>query len=1330
MSDELSPGALIGARFLIESVAGEGGMGTVYRAVDQQTAQTVAIKVLSSLGSAGSGSERFQREARLLSSLQHPGIVSYITHGQTAAGRPFLVMEWLEGEDLSQRLARARITADESLSLTRQVAAALKEAHDRGVVHRDLKPSNIFLRGGSVERVALLDFGVARRIAHTRRMTRTGLLVGTPEYMAPEQARGARDIGPMADVFALGCVLFECLTGHPPFIAEHLAAVLAKILFSEPPPLRTLRPELSPELEAILSRMLRKDPAARYADAGELCRALDGLSLPLVSRAPSPAAAPEPDPFGGEQRLVSLLLAAQQDGALGEGVVLDGSHPVLAQRQEVADALVHEFGLSPAQAVVLSDGSLLVTFPPKGDTAMDQATLAAHCAGALLRKWPAARVVITTGRAQLAQRLPLGEALTRAGQVMIESTSFRLSSADILVDSVTAGLLGRRFRLNSLGPSFSVLAGEPDSQTASPLLLGRVTPFLGREQDLATLETTFAACLDEENARAVVVSGPAGIGKSRLLKEFLARVRARGPALTLLLAQAEPQSARSPYALLRRAMRRLCGVHESEPPALQRGLLQRRIGQNLQNLPPEQQQRVTQFIAELCEVDLGDTVSVALRAARQNPRVMDDQITRAFLDWLHAERKVQPVLIGLDDVQLADAASIHLLDTVLRDQRDGSLMLVALQRTDSSREPARLWKEHAFPLPLAPLSKRSCERLIAQTLGQPLGQPLGQSAGQAPGGDRAQAHAARIIELADGNPLFLEELIRAVAEGKNDELPPTLLAMVQARLDRLDGSSRRVLRAASVLGIRFWPQAVQQILGYSQGRDIEVQLNELLGSELIVLRRDSGIPNHPEYAFRHALIRDAAYAMLSDRERSAAHRAAGQWLEQQGEQDARILAEHFRRAAEPVRAVGYFVRAAEQSFARNDLSGVFSLVENGCACGATAEERGSLLALRTLARFFYSDMPGCLADGEEALRTLRSGQARWYQVIGTQISAAGLLGQREVLNRLIGLLSASTPEPAARAACAEAMSSLVIMYALAGLRAPALELVARASGMIDPEEDSDVAAHGALRMAESMLTNMLLPDPARALRLADEGISAFRMIGDRRQEGLCRVACSEALYSLGELERGEREMREALQLGKLLAEPLVEILAQLALGLHLALYGDASEGVEAEQLVTAVYEDPRLTTVYRGHALSALTGALLAQGRAREAEARAREALAIFRAAPAYAPRALALLIMSLRAQGRAAESVPFVNEGMRVLASLGGAGRTELMFLLAAVEVWVDLGKAQAAREVLGESLRQLQLRAGRIQSPELRRSFLTGERTHVRLQELAQRLLPERAP
>ena len=290
------PREVVGERFEVESRAGSGGMATVFRARDLREDRAVALKVLHSQGEKVR--ERFNREAEVLAELSHPHIVRYVAHGVTSADAPYLAMEWLEGEDLSARFARGgRLTVGESARLIARAARALGHAHARGVLHRDVKPSNLFLVDGDVDKVKLLDFGIARKVAAAAGTTRTGTTLGTPGYMAPEQASGLREVDARSDVFSLGCVLYECVVGEAPFLGENVMVILSKILFDDAPRLSARQPAVLPALDDLVARMLSRDPAGRPADGAAVADELDALREPLerVTAEELPAVRVEPE---------------------------------------------------------------------------------------------------------------------------------------------------------------------------------------------------------------------------------------------------------------------------------------------------------------------------------------------------------------------------------------------------------------------------------------------------------------------------------------------------------------------------------------------------------------------------------------------------------------------------------------------------------------------------------------------------------------------------------------------------------------------------------------------------------------------------------------------------------------------------------------------------------------------------------------------------------------------------------------------------------------------------------------------------------------------------
>ncbi len=278
-------GTIVGA-WRIEARIGEGGMGTVYSARHTVMGRRGAVKVLrSEMTRQPEVVQRFFNEARAAGAIASAGIVDVFDMGQTADGTAYLVMELLEGEALSARLRRdGPMAAETATRVARQIASALGAAHERGIVHRDLKPDNIFLvpdqETTTGERVKLLDFGIAKlhgELAADAPVTRTGALFGTPVYMAPEQCRGGVEVDHRADLYALGCILYEMLCGRVPFRAAGLGELLSAHMFEAPVPPRALMPTIPESLEQIVLCLLAKDPAHRFGSAWAAVNALDAV---------------------------------------------------------------------------------------------------------------------------------------------------------------------------------------------------------------------------------------------------------------------------------------------------------------------------------------------------------------------------------------------------------------------------------------------------------------------------------------------------------------------------------------------------------------------------------------------------------------------------------------------------------------------------------------------------------------------------------------------------------------------------------------------------------------------------------------------------------------------------------------------------------------------------------------------------------------------------------------------------------------------------------------------------------------------------------------------
>ncbi len=356
-------------RYAIERELGEGGMATVFLADDLKHERKVALKVLKPELAAVVGAERFLAEIKTTANLQHPHILPLFDSGE-ADGFLFYVMPHVQGESLRERIDREKqLGVDDSVAITQKVAGALHYAHGHGVVHRDIKPGNILLSEQGEPLVA--DFGIALAVAQAGggRITETGLSLGTPHYMSPEQATGDRDVDPRSDVYALGCVLYEMLAGQPPFSAPTAQAVLVQILTSDAPSITSMRRTVPPHVGHVLARALEKLPADRFTSAAEFATALgdEGFNYQArprtgiaISASETPTAVPEvaARPWLRDRRSLTALVAIVLIALWG---MLRGAAPSTAPAVPFRTALTDfEFnapGGSGNRVAISSDGS-------------------------------------------------------------------------------------------------------------------------------------------------------------------------------------------------------------------------------------------------------------------------------------------------------------------------------------------------------------------------------------------------------------------------------------------------------------------------------------------------------------------------------------------------------------------------------------------------------------------------------------------------------------------------------------------------------------------------------------------------------------------------------------------------------------------------------------------------------------------------------------------------------------------------------------------------------------------------------------------------------------
>jgi hypothetical protein len=816
----------LGERFELKSQAGAGGMGTVYQALDRRTGQRVAVKILNVKNIADAG--RFDQEANLLQELAHPGIVRYVDHGLTGHGDPYIAMEWLEGETLDQRLARGKLAAAGVANLAARVLEALAAAHEHGIVHRDIKPSNVFLADWRLFNPRIIDFGVARRLEDPQRYTRRGVTVGTPSYSSPEQARAEADIDGRADIFSLGCVLFECLTGRPPFYGSSPRDVLTQIVTTPVPRLETRVEDIDLELVRLIDRMLIQDRKQRPSSARELAARFHDIAARLGTAGAVVDAGDGRDlagerglpPHGlgyGEARVHCALLVGFQPRKLrpplrGElpaasrkritsavGVLLDGREAD-DSRGPAMRALAHELGLS---IEAFAPGAYLL-WPQRPGPIGDQVDEMVRAAARLRAAEPEARLSVAVGRAMLLAGSLAGPLPDRLTELLPEL------GGSVRLDEASARIIPARLVTRS-PDGIPWLKAEDAAEVTVAAVDPREPPLLGRERDLGRLLDELTACADDESARVILLEGGTGIGKTRLARALVTLARQRRSEAAVFLLRGRKQDADRRLSLLAPLLGR-----EDKLPA------------------------------------------GAPAAARQAALVQR-------LDGLLARG---PVLLVADDLQWGDRASLDALEAALRELGQRPLLLVGFARPELFV---------AGP-PFARLPRVERLRML----------PLPLAAGQA----LLRFHLRRVspaveefvFDRWEGNPLFLRELTlpAAVAAGT---APDTVLGEIEPRLLALDEEPRRVLRAASLFGDRFEFEAVLALMGLRGRRSLEAALAALVEADLIRRVADgSGV-----HAFRQRLVREAAFAMLTPADRALGMSRARQVLEEAGKTIPELL---------------------------------------------------------------------------------------------------------------------------------------------------------------------------------------------------------------------------------------------------------------------------------------------------------------------------------------------------------------------------------------------------------------------------------------------------------
>jgi tetratricopeptide (TPR) repeat protein len=873
----------------------------------------------------------------------------------------------------------------------------------------------------------------------------------------------------------------------------------------------------------------------------------------------------------------------------------------------------------------------------------------------------------------------------------------------VLLDAMTAALLDDRFAVSGedLAP---VLAGEREPVEEVRKLLGKPTRCVGRERELSMLEGVFDQCASERTPHAVLISAGPGVGKSRLRNEIVQRLRARGAAVWI--AHGDSTRQKTPLGMLAQAVRRAARLLDGEPVELRRQKLAAYVARHVDGAI---QRRVSEFLGELVGTPFPAEDSVQLSAARREPMLMGDQMRRAWVDLLEAECQAHPVLLVLEDLQWCDRATVDFIDTALRLLEDKPFMVLAVARPEVAQTFPGLWSERALTsLHLAELSRHACEKLVRQTLGD----------------DLPNEQVAQLIERSARNAFFLEELVRAVAEQRGDDVPDTVLAMMQSRLESLEPEARRLLRAGSLFGGRFWRGAVASLLGLAADAPrLNEQLAELERREWVTRRFESTFCNEAEYVFRHGLIREVAYGMLTEEDRALGHRLAGVWLEQAGEVDAMVLAEHFDQGGEPAQAARWYRTAAQQALEGNDLSAAIGRVERAVACGASDAALGELCLIRAEAHRWQGNIGDAKHWAERALEAFPKGSDAWFAAVREAL--ASLVGAEDKGRILViaGLLDElwSRPEKAG--------GDQVMAMAWMAIRLFALPLRERAETFheklraVEERFAGAPAVHACIAMERAFREGYLINDMSSFSDMLRIAVERFEHVGNIRSASHMRVNLGHAYNELGAYRENVDLLTALLSDCKRLGLSYVEATVRSLLGK--ALLGLGRTETARTEAIHAIHAfagqgDQRMEG--SSHAYFAI---ILQRSRMLDqAEAEARKAVELLHPLPTLRSLAFGVLANVLLCRG----CVPEAHEAAsQAFASIDQAEEGEALVRLAHAEVLELSGDYDAARRAIAVARDRLLTRAAQIANVRWRRSFLENVPENVRTMALAETWLDE---
>ena len=1234
--------------FRVLARLGGGGMGVVYRCEDLE-GHPVAVKTIHRDFLNPTTLQRFARESTIR--IEHPNVIRTLDAGADADGTPFIVLELLQGESLDHILERGLLSPADVIDLARQSCAGLSAAHALSIIHRDLKPANIFrCEDGTVK---VLDFGVAH-LGTASKLTADGSVVGTLSYLSPEQARGVRDLDARCDVWALGMVMMEALTGETPFDRDTPVATVMAILQEPLPPILAGR---APDaLREVIERCLSKDRKERYVSTAELDAALEAVA-PLASQS---VQTPE-----GRLRERSDALARTTLRTDEQRVVV----VLLAHGVKDEDGLRAAITEARGTAIPFLGGGMVGMFGGEkweGDEIVRAIRVALACRG------KASRLAVGAGRARTLGANLAGEAIASAER------GCAAELAGVAVETATAMVASSQFILRRVSDTISEVVRERDPGAEGSERL------VGRDAEIALLELALESVIEENRSRGVVVTGPMGIGKSALVREAIARLESSEVPVRTLSAAGEPLRAERPYDVLGRALRaKVAARGSTDPAAALRSVVSEAITET------SAANDCATFLGELIGVPTAETLSV--RAARSDPRLMADLTRLAMEDYLDALVAAGPTALVIDDAHWVDEGTLSLLGRLVEKHRDRPLLVLVAGRDKEPLEHGLDGADEVFRFWLEPLGAEHVKALAARMLGRTL----------------PDAIAQQVSERTLGNPLFIEQALWPLRDrpdlGALTQLllPVSVEAAVQARLDMLPEVLKEACKHVSAFGRPFTRDELSALPQPPDAKVLEVLL------ESGMWRTPDGTldGSSPRYQLENRLTLEVAYRMLTPEVRRELHARIAAHLASGTGHDAEEVARHYEDAAQPTEAARWWSRAAIEASTRGDSRGTLRCAEKAVALELPEPERYPLHMIRADALRFLGRRDEQAEVLQAASDTARDDaeRARALTEYAALLTRLGR-GREAIAIAQSAIRQADATTDADTKALARGRLAEALMFAgdyeLSG---DALEEASLHADHVSPLVLAQLADWRA-RLAG------LQGELGLALTSFREATRLLRQCGDVRRAAASDVNVADALHKLGDFEHAAQALRETVAGCRRVGHRLMEGYALANLGHALIRLGRMEEALEqlmeAGRLADSI-GDGRLTAAVGGYRAKALyAGGNLdeAIAVAEEAGGRARAAKQNVLAALADTQAALAWL-----AKGDAERALRASSAAMAVRDQLGGLEEGEGEVFLTHARALAAIGRTDEARTVREAGRARLAEIASRIGDIALRAQFLS---------------------